>query len=162
LAVAVGLLMGVLTAAPAHAYPVYTEPLETVSGSLTEGGTVTMGGSGFDPGSSVSIDVYSAPIHLATVTADGAGAFVASVQLPDDLAAGSHSLRATGTAPDGGTLVLSKEFSVAGGTLPETGRPIGMLISAAAAVLMVGVGMVVVGLRRRSRLPNAVGTGDAC
>jgi hypothetical protein len=133
---------------PASAYPVQQGTLTVTSGTLTPGGTVSLGGGGFAPGGAVSVYVYSTPTLLATTTADPTGAMTVTVVLPSDLPAGSHTLQAVGPAPGGGTNQLSVQFTVGGNPLASTGFPV-VTALVLAAVLLVGGGAVLVGLRRR-------------
>jgi hypothetical protein len=96
----------------------------------------------------------SSPVLLATTTANGAGAINASVTIPSDAEAGSHTLSATGADPVGGTLVLRASLTVEGSTgsilgLPRTGGNIAALAIVAAAIFLVG-GLFDVVTRRRT------------
>ena len=78
---------GALLAAPAQAqdYPVETGPMAASGGDLEPGDSTTLSGSGFAPGADVDVLVESAPTHLDTVQANGAGAFTATVMIPAGL-----------------------------------------------------------------------------
>ncbi|MBV8161414.1 MAG: hypothetical protein JO265_10870 [Acidimicrobiia bacterium] len=66
--------------------------------TLTPGEQLKLSASGFGPTESVTITVHSTPATLATVNADGTGAVSATVTLPTDLAAGSHTLTLSGAS----------------------------------------------------------------
>jgi LPXTG-motif cell wall-anchored protein len=142
-------LLALLYAVPAAAYPVHEGTLTVPSGSVAPGKAVTLTGGGYTPGGTVSIDVFSSPVHLKSVTADGAGAISASVTIPTGLSAGSHSLRATGTAPDGSTVVLSVAFTVRSSSLAQTGSATLTVVTLGSVVLMLGVALIVFSNRRR-------------
>lgn len=167
LVVLAGAVLGLgLAASPAYAYPVEVAPLPAPTGSLTPGGTITLGGGGFEAGATVTITVQSAVIVLGADTADGQGVFSASVTLPTNLSAGTHTLRASGAAAGGGVLVLTRTFTVSGSDssggdeLPTTGYPTGLLATASGSVLLVGLGVAGIGIRRRLRRPELAGNGD--
>ena len=84
------------------------------------GDTITVQGSGFDPGSEVKITIESDPVLLATATASTSGSFSADITLPASFT-GTHTLKATGIAPDGSVRVLATQITIAGGELPDTG-----------------------------------------
>jgi hypothetical protein len=76
---------------------------------------------GFEPGSEVELFLESDPVLLARVTADSAGALVATVRVPADFPAGPHTVAAVGTGIGGAALRL------------EAGVTVGALVGAAAA-----------------------------
>ena len=109
-----------LSAGPAAAqeYPVREDDLvvDDTSGSdgvVVVGERVRISGGGFVPGSTVTLVIESDPIVLGTTVADGAGFIDVSVTIPSGLTAGGHTLKASGPAPGGGTLVLSQPVTVA-------------------------------------------------
>ncbi len=63
---------------------------------VTVDGTYTFSGAGFDPDSTVIVEIRSDPIQITTTTAGGSGAFEVSVTIPQ-LLAGTHTLAAVGT-----------------------------------------------------------------
>ncbi len=67
----------------------------------TAGGTITVSGDGFAPGASLTIELHSDAVVLATVTADVTGAYSATVTIPADTAAGAHEIVVAGLGPDG-------------------------------------------------------------
>jgi len=158
---AVVTLGALLVAAPVQAepYPMAEGTLSSSAADLEPGVPTTVSGAGFAPGVDVVITVESAPVHLATVPADAAGAISTTVTIPTDLPAGTHTLMATGMTADGGTLVLSTEFVVGGDDsgLPKTGYPIGLLASLSGVVLLGGLGVLGYGIRRRVRLSGPAG-----
>ncbi|MBT8223879.1 MAG: hypothetical protein HKP61_17025 [Dactylosporangium sp.] len=148
------LLLSGLIAVPAGAYET-TGTLTLESGTLAPGESVTVSGEGFEPGTSVSIDANSDPIHLMDVTATSAGSISASVTIPSGLSAGEHSLTATGAAAAGGTSVLELSFTVEAADdssgLATTGRSIVMWTVTGSLLLIAGVFLVLVSHRRRQK-----------
>lgn len=80
----------------------------------SEGSGFTVSGSGFSPGSQVTVTFESDPVVLAVVTADGSGNFVAGVAVPAGAEPGSHTVRASGTGADGEPHALAAAFTVVG------------------------------------------------
>ena len=61
-----------------------------------DGHSVTVTGSGFGPGATVTVDIASTPAVLGTVTVDSTGAFSKSFAVPCSIGAGDHTVTATG------------------------------------------------------------------
>jgi hypothetical protein len=87
---------------------------------LTAGGTLSLGGSGFQPGSPVMVLVASSPTVLAQLTADQSGGFATTAQLPSTLATGDHELFAVGTDPNGKLYALGATVSVTAAKNPPS------------------------------------------
>lgn len=140
-------------AALAQQYEGEMDSLDVSTSQPAPGESVTISGSGFAPGSEVTITIESSPQTLTIVFADADGAFTATVRIPADLSPGLHALEATGVTPDGATLVLSTEVTVAAtrAELAETGegvpRTVFIVAAALAGVLLLGM----VGLLVRAR-----------
>lgn len=139
-------------------YPPGQCQLRLSQSAATAGSTVTAAGSGFSPGSAVSLSLGGDT--LGGATADGSGAFTASVTIPAGTAAGSYDMTAVG--PDGveGTRVLSASFTVlgqaadgsaaSGAALPSTGSSsVPILLLVALGLVILGTMAVVAGRRRR-------------
>jgi titin len=123
-------------------------PLDTGSGPISSaapGQTLVMSGSGYAPYSSVTIVVYSSPEVLATVRANGRGAFLEPVTVPAGLPAGTHSFVASGVDKDGNPRVLRLDLTVSAnggsGSLPITGPAVLWLIVGGFAMTLAGVAM---------------------
>jgi len=69
-------------------------------------------GGGFQPGSQLQATVYSNPVPLGTVTADGNGDVDATLAVPAGLEIGTHRLELVGTAADGRGQESTTFFSV--------------------------------------------------
>jgi hypothetical protein len=121
------------------------------SGTVAPGKKVTVTGTGYAPGSSVSVVIYSAPQVLTTVVADASGNFTVEVTVPADLAAGSHTLVASGVDANGVLRYVTLPVTVtsAGSAqLAYTGADVLVPALGGLAAVVVGAGLIVV--RRRS------------
>lgn len=142
-------LVGVVNVASAQEYPLRTGDLETSSGTTIAAGEIfTLTGSGFAPGAEVVVTIESDPVVLGDVVADGAGVISTSVQIPTSLEAGTHTLKATGTAAGGGVLVLALTVEVAGSDDGGAGDPDGTVgdvdeTAAGDELAATGIGLVV-------------------
>ncbi len=94
-----------------------TPAITLSAGSVVQGDTLTVNGTGFPSGAAVTATVYSDPVVLGTTTTGSSGAFSISGTIPRDLPAGSHTLTVTA-----GALSVSQVFSVsaAAASAPET------------------------------------------
>ena len=102
--------------------------------SAAPGEQLTVVGTGFAPRSQATIIIYSDPVVLGTVTTDDDGAFSIPVTVPADLAAGHHSLVASGFDADGNERFLRMDVTVAAGaTAGSTTAPGATTAGAAAA-----------------------------
>jgi hypothetical protein len=112
--------------------------------SIEVGKRIVITGTGFAPYSTVTVTIYSAPTVLATVTADGSGAFSVPVTVPTDLPAGEHSFVALGTDANGAQHALKLALTVAAappaptGTLPVTGLALLHLVLTGLALVLAG------------------------
>ena len=130
-------------------------PLDAGPGaSVAPGGQMTVSGTGYRPGSTVDLYVYSTPVKVGTATADANGVFSAVVTLPAGLAAGTHHLVAAGVDPSGNPRYLVQQVSVTTAAssstpgLADTGaEPLPLLIGAG-ALLLAGTALTSLGRRR--------------
>ncbi|WP_164704306.1 hypothetical protein [Blastococcus litoris] len=144
------------SAVPAPAtVPAADGPLSTSRGavsSVAAGQQLTLTGSGYAPGSLVDLYVYSTPQKIGSVTADSSGRFSAQVTLPAGLAAGKHSLVATGLDAHGAPHFLRMDVVLTaadGRRLAATGADVS--VPAVLGLAAVGVGVGLVGAARRRR-----------
>lgn len=129
--------------------------LSTGSSPLARGESFVVTADGFEPGSTVTVTIYSDPIVLGTMVANSVGTASGSFQIPSGLHVGTHTIVAAGTGADG--LPRSVELSVevasstTSGSAPAglalTGGTIGGMLTA--AVLLVAAGVVLLRFRRR-------------
>ena len=80
------------------------------------GQRVTLSGSGYAPGTTVTVLVHSEPQILTTIVTDAAGSFSVEVTLPRGLPAGRHTLVASGLDALGNVRTLTLPVTVARGT----------------------------------------------
>ena len=106
------------------------------------GQSVAVSCGGFAGGASVTVDLLSDPVRLATLNANTQGVASGSVLIPLTTAGGSHTLRFTGTAPNGSTLVRNVAITVEK-TLPRTGANTWNIFRV--SLLLLGIGLVGVG-----------------
>ena len=90
--------------------------------------------------------IYSAPSYLATVKADDSGKFSASITIPDSLS-GSHTIVAIGSSEGD---IRSLALGVNLPELPKTGASLTRIIASGIALVIVGVAMLLLAVRRRS------------
>ena len=74
---------------------------------LARGGSVPVVGSGFSPGSTVVLYLFSSPRQLISVKADATGAISTSADVPRDMPTGRHTLQIAGSTSTGQPLNLS-------------------------------------------------------
>lgn len=134
--------------------------LESSQGTTFEGETV-LSGDGFAPGADIAFMVYSTPVMLGSTTADETGAFVADVEIPDDLD-GEHVLAAIGSSPTDQlrsltlSVTLGSDATAAADesgeeTLAATGSTLSHVVIVGVVMLATGVAFWVLA-RRRTRL----------
>jgi hypothetical protein len=102
LGVSAGLLLGGTAAAlaspaPQAPYDYYTPTISGVSGTVYQGSAISLWLSGFLPGESIEIGVFSDYQKLTEWTANQAGRVLNSpLTLPADLSVGRHTIQAKG------------------------------------------------------------------
>jgi hypothetical protein len=77
---------------------------------------VVLTGSGFLPFSTVVLTMYSTPTPLGTAVVEADGTFTATVTIPSGLAAGTHSLVASGIDDSGNPYALRMDVTLTGAT----------------------------------------------
>ncbi len=144
---------GGLLSAAAQQYPPSGNALTVSKTIVGEGETITVGGSGFAPHSTITITIESTPRVLDDAVSDTAGAFTANVTIPAGIGAGLHNLKATGTSARGGALMLSASVTVTsstGGRHPFTGGNTGPVLSVGIGVLLAGAVLIALVRRRHA------------
>jgi LPXTG-motif cell wall-anchored protein len=149
--IALGALAVLAMAAPAAAqqYPPAVNSLTISDTTPSPGQTVTIQGQTFAEGATATVVLNSDPVTLGSATANAAGQIVLQATIPTDTPLGSHTLVASGQAPNGQTLSLSLAIEVvpaqgsgtgtSGGNLPRTGD------STSLPLAKVGLGLLAVG-----------------
>ena len=158
----VGVVVLTALAAPAAAqqYPPAVNSLTVSDTTPTPGQTISIEGRTFAAGSTATVVLTSDPVTLGSPTADAAGVIALNATIPADTTLGSHTLTATGPAPDGTTLSLSLTLDVVAadgsgtgsGSLPDTGSNSSIPLAQVGLGLAAFGGVVVAlaGRRRRS------------
>jgi LPXTG-motif cell wall-anchored protein len=121
------------------------------SSTVEAGKTVTVKGSGYMPGSAVTVAIYSTPQVLTTTVADINGEFTVTVTVPAGLAAGSHTLVAAGVDSSGAARYVNLVVTVTadgGAKLANTGADVTLPALGGIAALGLGAGLIVVSRRR--------------
>lgn len=139
---------------PTAQYPPSACGLTVAQSQVRPGQPLPVSGAGFRPGSTVSLELRSAPVSLGSAQAGAAGAFSTTVVIPADASPGSHTVAATGVDATGAARELTATVTVlgaaAGADLPRTGA--GFAVPAGTAgVALVGVGALAVVASRRRR-----------
>ena len=79
---------------------------------VNQGGGTVIGGTGFDPKSTVVLYLHSDPILLGTVPVNAKGELIGEVPMPANIPTGNHTLEAIGTTPSGQSLTLELGVTV--------------------------------------------------
>lgn len=131
------------------------EGLALSRASVTRGGTIMATSAGWLPGATVRFAFTEAPSRAVIATADTEGQVTTSLRVPPTLAAGRHTVLATGAVPGiNTTLFTSQGVEV---TPDDNGEPAPGLVLAGSVVLVIvsiGVGRRV--LRGRIGRPGTV------
>ncbi len=109
--------------------------LSTSSGQ--RGSSVAVTASGYQPNSSAQVYFLSVPVLLATVNANGSGVVSATVTVPSNAAAGTHTIEVRGTSGAGAALTRSATFTVAS-TVARTGSDLRSPVRWGVALLVFG------------------------
>ena len=100
---------------------------QTASGQqvlvLEQDGSARTLGTGFQPGSSVFVWLFSQPRLLGTVAVDSSGRFSGSVPIPSDIAVGTHMLQMNGFTAGGVVRSLSLGVEVKAAPSPPMSKP---------------------------------------
>lgn len=111
---------------------------------------------GFMPNSDVDLVINSDPVFLGTFRTDSDGVLRASVTIPAGLAAGAHTIVATGVnasnQPVSGsiTVTVAAAPTSGGSSLPTTGADIAAALTVGLALVAAGTASVIAGRRHRS------------
>lgn len=149
-------------------YPPGKCALRLSASAVSAGGSVTVAGDGYRPGSTVNITLGSTSVGSATT--DATGSFSRAVTIPASTAPDSYTMAASGLDAEGNALVLSASLQVtaagtspaaaqrtsgapgqaSSGELPRTGESNSMPLGLVAAGLLAAGSVLVVVARRRS------------
>jgi hypothetical protein len=81
--------------------PTTTTALAATSASVHRGDVITLTGSGFVPGTEITITFHSHSVLVSRMRANKQGAFIDNVTVPNSASGGSHHFEATGLGPKG-------------------------------------------------------------
>jgi energy-converting hydrogenase Eha subunit A len=125
------LALALMIAVPAVAqdYPIDDdeEPSATASQTvIAAGGTVTVEGDGWLPGSEVTISIFGNGVSevLGTAQVNAAGEFVTQVTIPSNLAPGAYSIRITGLDTDAQPRTVDIPITVTGAAAGAPAAPV--------------------------------------
>lgn len=145
---------GSAAAAASCPYATNCGGLTSSSGSAPPGGTITLTGTGYSPGATVTLNLCG--LETLTVTAGTTGGFTVTITIPTNAVPGTTCLiTATGASPTGTLTTSTSVLITSGVTVPvtPTGEPwAGQLYWILAAGMgLAGFGLFEVGRRRRFR-----------
>jgi 5'-nucleotidase len=123
------------------------QQLELGARTVAQGGSLTVTGSGFVAGETVSVELHSTPVLLAEVAVAQDGTFTAQVTVPAGASVGAHTVVATA---ESGTASAELTVTAAAGTpaaLAQTGAQVAGIVLL--ALVLVGAGTWLVVRRRR-------------
>ena len=175
-------LVGLFWASPAFAYGPNTNPSGLTGGPViganpsivTPGASLTITGSNYQPGETVTLVLFSSPVTVGTSgPTDASGSFSIGVTVPPDTALGGHTIVGTGNSigdsASTAITVVSTSTSAAvsgtggaagaptipgasGGSLAFTGSDIAATAGVGAIAIALGGMLVLAGRRRRANL----------
>ncbi len=131
------------------------QSLTVTPGTASRGSVISVQSNGWAPGAIVTVAV--AGTVLGSLTADTSGRVSGSFTIPGSTALGAGSVVLAGTGNNGQALSLNTPLTVtpavaATGSLPLTGADIARYVAFASALVLLGLGLVLLGRGRRARL----------
>ena len=154
---ALGAVVLIAAAGPAGAqdYPPGGDDVAVSDSSVEPGQPITISAQIFQPGTSVTFTLFSAPVVLGTATADANGVATITATIPTTAAAGTHTIEASGIGADGQPLTVTQTITVLGatgaGSMPDTGSSNSVPATQVAIAAITGGGLLVLlGYKRRS------------
>jgi len=157
-------IMASLTGPAAAQYPPVPEDgVEISDATLVPGEEFTVSGSGWEPGSTVDFTLFSTPADLGSAEVADDTAFSTTLEIPEDVEPGTHTLETAGTSDEGDprTVELTVEVLAAGSdvdgvqeasNLASTGANLTVGVGLGIALLVAGALTLVVSRRRRARV----------
>lgn len=127
--------------------PTATKALTVSPASVVPGSSTMITGSGFVPGETVRIWIYSDPVSIGQAVADGSGNIAVSVAIPASTSVGAHTIVAFG-ADDIGSSALTVRSPTPEPTLPATGSRPAFTLTASFGVMLAGATMLRIARRR--------------
>lgn len=118
---------------------------------LRTGGAVEVSGYGFKPNSIVNVWIFSTPKYVGKLNVGADGKFTGSLNLPDGVTVGDHTLQVNGWTPEDTERSASLGVQVNRGTLPETGAGVNSLLTLAFVLFAAGASLWAISTRRHAR-----------
>jgi len=136
-------------------YPPRSCHVQTDRSAVQPGGRFDVFGQGFRPGERVLVSLPADGVRLATVTANADGAVLTAATVPTSVHAGTHTVTMTASSGNQvkGVIVVKPKLAAASRAkddLPFSG-PAAAIPLAAAGVMMLASGAVVMSMVRRRR-----------
>jgi hypothetical protein len=148
-------LMAVPALAQEYPPPTTQPTVGATTTTTTPGGTITIVGEGFQPGTTVTATLGGQVVGTTQVLADGT--FRLDATIPANLAPGTYTITVAGTGADGQPASFDVQVTVAapGAVVPApglaaTGGSVSVSALLAIALLLVG-GFALLGARARAR-----------
>jgi LPXTG-motif cell wall-anchored protein len=139
----------------AQNYPPHRPTCSVSQGTVAPGESITVSGTNWRPNFTVTIALKGDGI-LGTATANAQGSFSTIVTIPSDAPTGSTQIMCRGQKRNGGALVLGTTITIVaaagGGITAFTGAQIEIWMILAVALLVVGLGLILISRRRRTSL----------
>ena len=79
---------------------------------VAPGSNYTVRGTGFAPGTTANVTLFSTPTHLGTTTVNSDGSVNATVVIPADTPVGEHTLELSGESFTGGDAIVSTPVTI--------------------------------------------------
>jgi hypothetical protein len=128
---------------------------------LRRGDLVSVSGTGFNPGTRVTITFHSAGVVVGRATTDRQGHFSATVAVPGSASTGAHHFEASGTGPNGPLAELIAAVDVVGPSGDRASATDFQRVVLTGIALMIPLGtwlaLVAAGWWRRRRQPRDLG-----
>ncbi len=129
-----GLLQSWLPGGRADAVTCSLPPTPTASTTTpVAGGSVTLTGGGFAASTTLTVELHSTPVVLATIESDVYGNYSTTVVIPSDTTPGSHDLVVSGLDPDGRLRTESVSITVLASGSSSSSSPSSAPVADAAA-----------------------------
>jgi len=107
---------------------------------VESGSTITVAGTGYQPGTGITVWLYSTPRRLGTSTTDDRGQFSAELTIPTGIDIGSHTLSIDGTTARGtSTTRIGININRPVSDVPVTGSAPSNTVSFAVILVALGI-----------------------
>jgi LPXTG-motif cell wall-anchored protein len=106
------MFFGMSASAFAATYPPSGPTAGSSSAAVSDGGTLTLTGQGWLPGSQVDLTLFSTPVPLGTATVAADGSFTKTVTIPSSTPPGNHTIVMSGRDANGNPATQSISITV--------------------------------------------------